>query len=180
VPFLSGIGHATTLAAGALGAAIGISAVGKLAGGYLGDRVGALRALQLALVLDAAAVALLPFVASVPLLVGFVVLHGLAIGTEVAVTPVIALAVLGKDRFATLYGLLQLGSTVAVGVAPVVPGLVFDATGSYAGALLFWLATILVGVGIAFAMRLPEASAAPVPQAPGLAPGTAPSPPPLG
>jgi MFS family permease len=84
-----------------------------------------------------------------------VALHGIAVGTEVAVTPVLALAVLGDERFATLYGLLQLASTVALGLAPVIPGLFFDATGSYAGAVAFWVVTMLAGVGVAFAMRPP-------------------------
>ena len=90
-----------------------------------------------------------------PVLGLFVALHGIAVGTEVAVTPVLALRVVGEARFATLYGLLQLVSTIAIGLAPVIPGLFFDATGSYSGAVLFWIVTMLVGVGVAFAMHPP-------------------------
>ena len=42
VPYLAGVGHGATVAATALGAAVGISAIGKVAGGFLGDRIGAL------------------------------------------------------------------------------------------------------------------------------------------
>ena len=155
VPYLTHAGHVATLAAAALGAAIGTSAVGKVVGGLLGDRIGAVATLRLALCLDLVAIALLPFVASTPVLGAFVVCHGLAIGAEVAVVPVIALAILGAPRFATLYGILQLGSTLAIGIAPVVPGLIFDRTGSYGGALVFWMIAMLAGVAVSLALRVP-------------------------
>jgi predicted MFS family arabinose efflux permease len=155
VPYLAGVGHDATIAATALGAAVGISAVGKVAGGFLGDRIGVLAALRLALMVQVVALSLLPFAASIPILGLFLALHGIAVGTEVAVTPVLALRILGGARFATLYGLLRLASTVAIGLAPVIPGLFFDATGSYAGAVVFWIVTMLIGVAVTFVMRLP-------------------------
>ena len=156
VPYLAGVGHGATIAATALGVAVGVSAVGKVAGGMVGDRIGPLQALRLALVVQAIALCLLPLTAALPVLGVFLVLHGVAVGTEVAVTPVLALRVFGESRFATLYGLLQLASTVAIGLAPVIPGLFFDKTGSYSGAVVFWVATMLAGVAVAFAMRPPE------------------------
>jgi MFS family permease len=155
VPYLAGVGHGATVAATALGAAVGMSALGKVAGGFLGDRIGVLVALRLALMIQVIALSLLPLVGSIPILGLFLALHGIAVGTEVAVTPVLALRILGGERFATLYGLLRLASTVAIGLAPVIPGLFFDATGSYAGAVGFWIVTMLLGVVVAFVMRLP-------------------------
>ncbi len=166
VPYLASVGHGAQVAAAALGAAVGLSAIGKVAGGALGDRIGALQALRLALVLQAGALTLLPLTGHVAVLALFVALHGVAVGTEVAVTPVLALRVLGESRFATMYGLLQLGSTVAIGLAPVIPGLFFDAMGSYVGAVAFWIVAMSIGVAIAFRMR-PPARAAPRVEAPG-------------
>jgi len=162
VPYLAGVGHGATVAATALGAAVGMSAIGKVAGGFLGDRIGALAALRLALLIQVVALSLLPLVGSIPILGLFLALHGIAVGTEVAVTPVLALKVLGQERFATLYGLLQLASTVAIGLAPVIPGLFFDATGSYAGAVVFWIVTMLLGVVVAFMMRPPGRAVPPL------------------
>jgi len=79
-------------------------------------------------------------------------------GAEVAVVPVLALAILGSERFATLLGLLQLGSMLAVGLAPIVPGAIFDATESYAGALGFWIAALAAALVVALRMRLPASS----------------------
>jgi predicted MFS family arabinose efflux permease len=167
VPYLASVGHGASVAAAALGAAVGVSAIGKLAGGAVGDRIGALRALRLALSLQAAALVLLLFTGRLAVLWLFVALHGIAVGTEIAVTPVLALRILGESRFATLYGLLQLASTVAIGLAPVIPGLFFDATGSYTGAVVFWIAAMALAVVVAFSMRSPRRTAAePVPASP--------------
>jgi predicted MFS family arabinose efflux permease len=155
VPFLADVGHPRTLAAGALGAAIGLSAIGKIAGGWAGDRLGVLPTFRIALLLQLAAVALLPLVGSPFVLGVFVVLHGIAVGTEIAVTPVIALGILGSARFATLFGLLQLVSTFAIGLAPIVPGVIFDTTGGYGGAIGFWVATMGLGLFAALRLRMP-------------------------
>ena len=154
VPYLADLGHATTFAAAALGATIGISALGKLTGGWIGDWIGPLRTLRLALLIEAGALALLPLAASTPIVALFVAANGIAVGAQIAVVPVIALAILGSERFATLFGVLQLASTLAIGLAPIVPGVIFDSTGSYAGAVLFWVAGILAAAGFAFRLRV--------------------------
>lgn len=155
VPLLVDAAHPATLGAAALGAAVGLSGVGKLGGGYVGDRLGALPTLRAALVLKALAVAALAWAAA-PVAVGlFVVGHGIAVGAQAAVMPVIALAVLGSERFATLFGLLQLAATLAIGLAPLVPGLVVDATGTYDAAIGFWVAALGLAALVAARMRLP-------------------------
>jgi hypothetical protein len=75
-----------------------------------------------------------------------------------SVVPVIALGILGKQRFATLYGVLQLGSTIAIGVSPVAPAPFFDRKGSCAGALVFWV--VAMAAGVAVALRIPAAAGA--------------------
>jgi len=43
-------------------------------------------------------------------------------------------------------------------VAPIVPGAIFDATESYAGALVFWIAALAAALVVALRMRLPAPS----------------------
>ena len=92
----------------------------------------------------------------------FVVTDGLAVGAQIAVMPVIALSILGRERFATLFGLLSLAAAMAIALAPVIPGAIRDSTGSYDGALLFWGTALLAAVAVAFTLReqqgAPEAS----------------------
>lgn len=150
VPYLTGLGHTGAAAAVALGAMVGISAIGKIGGGFVGDRFGALPTLRLALAADAVAVALLWYAEVPAALGGFVLLHGLAIGTQVTVVPAIAVTVLGTERFGTLFGLLQLGAMLASAVGPVASGLIFDATGQYSDAILLWLAAFVGAAALAF------------------------------
>ncbi len=158
VPYLTGIGHTATAAAAALGAMVGVSAIGKVGGGLAGDRAGALPTLRLALAADVVALALLRY-ADLPLaLGGFVLLHGLAIGTQVAVVPAIAARVMGTERFGTLFGLLQLAAMLASAIGPVASGLMFDASGHYNGAILLWLAAFVGATALAF--RIPGAQPA--------------------
>jgi predicted MFS family arabinose efflux permease len=165
VPLLTDLAHGASFAAAALGAAIGLSAAGKVAGGWIGDRIGALATLRLALAIKLAALALLPLASSRPVVAGFVGAWGLATGAQIAVVPVVALAVLGTSRFATLFGLLQLAATLAIGLAPIAPGLLSDWTGSYALAVVFWFAALAGALGVALRLRMPEAAPAVEPQA---------------
>jgi MFS family permease len=153
VPYLVGLGHAATAAAAALGATVGISAIGKIGGGFVGDRLGALGTLRVALVLDVLALALLHHASTVAALGAFVVLYGLALGAQIAVVPMIAISVLGAERFGTLFGLLQLAAMLASAVGPVVSGFIFDSTGRYAGAVLLWIGVMAAAVVVAWFMR---------------------------
>jgi MFS family permease len=106
--------------------------------------------LRLALALDAIAVALLRYAETPAALGAFVVLHGLAIGTQIAVVPAIAAVVLGMKRFGTLFGLLQVATMVASAVGPVASGLIFDRTGQYGGAILMWLCAFVAATALGF------------------------------
>ncbi len=156
VPLLASEGHGPGVAAAALGGAIGIAALGKVMGGFVGDRFGTLPTLRAAFLAQLVALAILFYGDSPLALWIFVTIHGLALGTEIAVTPVIAIRILGTSRFGTLYGLLQLAATVVMGLAPIVPGVLFDRSGSYQGTLVFWVATMAVGTAVLFRMRVPE------------------------
>jgi MFS family permease len=157
VPYLTGCGLSGRSAATTLGVSIGVSAIGKISGGWLADRIGALRVLRLALLLGAASFAFLLRAEVFAALVGFVACYGLSIGTQIAVIPPLARDVLGVRRFGTLFGALQLGAMVASAVGPIVAGLLFDATGRYTEAIGLWGAAMLCAVVVSLAMRMPAA-----------------------
>ena len=159
VPLLTDRGHSAAFAASVLGATIGVSALGKLSGGALGDRLGAIATLRAALLFKAIAIGVLALASSTAAVAVFVVTDGLAVGAQIAVMPVIALSILGRERFATLFGLLSLAAAMAIAVAPVVPGAIRDSTGSYDGALLFWGTALLAAVAVAFTLREQQARA---------------------
>jgi MFS family permease len=161
VPYLTGVGHSGQAAALALGGCIGVAGVGKLAGGAIADRVGALGALRLGLLLGLAAFGLLPAAATPASLAGFVTLYGLALGALAAVTPALARDVLGAARFGTLFGVLQLLAMLTAAAGPVIAGVVFDATGRYTAAIGIWAAAMGASLAVAFAMRAPARAETP-------------------
>jgi MFS family permease len=159
VPYLTGSGLSGRAAATALGTTVGISAIGKICGGWLADRMGALRTLRAALLLGAGSFALLPWALTFPALGGFIVLYGLTLGTYVAVMPALARVVLGAERFGTLFGVLQLTAMLAAAVGPIAAGLLFDATGRYTEAMMLWGGAMGCALLVALAMRSPPAEA---------------------
>lgn len=157
VPYLTGSGLSGGSAALALGATIGVSAIGKVAGGGLADRFGSLQMMRVALLLGTGAVALLPTATTALSLAGFVALYGLALGTTVAVMPALAREILGEARFGTLFGVLQLIAMLAAAVGPVAAGAFFDATGRYTAAIGVWVGAFACALLVALAMRCPAA-----------------------
>ncbi|MBI3781803.1 MAG: MFS transporter [Deltaproteobacteria bacterium] len=153
VPYLTGLGYAGTAAAATLGATIGVSAIGKVGGGFVADRYGALATLRLALGLWVMALALLHHAASPAALGGFIALYGLAFGTQIAVVPPIAVTLLNAERFGALFGILQLASMLASALGPIASGLIYDRTGTYGGAIALWLGVVAVAVVVAASMR---------------------------
>jgi len=154
VPYLASNGFTGSTAALALGATIGVSAIGKIAGGWLADRFGSLRMMRVALLLATAALALLPAAGTTgATLAGFVALYGVALGTYVAVTPALAHEILGEDRFGTLFGVLQLIAMLAAAVGPVAAGAIFDATGGYGQAMGLWVGAMFCALLVALGMR---------------------------
>jgi MFS family permease len=162
VPYLTGVGHSGQTAALALGGCIGVAGVGKLGGGGLADRIGALGALRLGLLFGLASFGLLPAAGASGALLGFVALYGLALGALAAVTPALAREVLGAERFGTLFGLLQLVAMLTAASGPVIAGMVFDSTGRYTPAIAVWALALGASLLVALAMRMP-ARAEPAP-----------------
>jgi MFS family permease len=152
VPYLAGLGHPGAVAAAALGATIGISAIGKIGGGFAGDRFGPLPTLRCALVLDVMALLLLRYAAGTAALSAFVILYGLALGAQIAVIPAIAVTVLNAERFGTLFGVLQLAAMLASAIGPISAGVIYDKTGQYTGAIVVWLVAMAAAAAIAWWM----------------------------
>jgi predicted MFS family arabinose efflux permease len=158
VPYLAGLGHPGTVAAAALGATIGISAIGKIGGGFAGDRFGPLPTLRCALLLDVIALLLLHYAAGAAALSAFVILYGLALGAHIAVIPAIAVTVLNAERFGTLFGMLQLAAMLASAIGPISSGVIYDKTGQYTAAIVVWVVAMAAAAAIAWWMRAAQDS----------------------
>ncbi len=153
VPLLVAAGLPERRAAATLGAALGLSALGKLLGGLAADRFGPLAAIRAALACGTLAIGLLALAPTLAVLAAFVLLYGLFVGTEVAALPALALETLGSDRFGRRFGALQLAALLAGAVGPVATGLIFDSTGRYSLAATLWGVAIGAALLLALLMR---------------------------
>lgn len=161
VPYFTSTGLSASTAALVLGSAVGLSLIGKVLGGVAADRFGALPTLRAALACGAIGIGVLTTSHAPAALAAFALLYGLYLGTQVATLPLVALRVVGADRFGSLFGTLQLGGMLAAGAGPVIAGALFDRLGRYDEVLWVWIAAIVASivVTIGLASRLPPALA---------------------
>ncbi len=119
--------------------------LGRFGGGFLCDRIGYFRSLQLAFILLAATMLFFLSGWGWPALVTGTMLLGLNYGSLFSAFPAAVVQLFGLDDFGFNYGLLF----TAIGVAslgPLVSGRIADLSGNYSPAFLVGLAASLLGL----------------------------------
>lgn len=149
VAFAVDHGVTSAAAATALGTVSLISMAGRLATGWLCDRIG--RAPTLTIAYASAAIgigclALLAATASPAWLLAFVVFYGLAQGSSGIVPSARAADVFAGASFGAIYGWLALPIGPGEALGAWIGGKVFDATGSYVPAFAFVVAALAGGL----------------------------------
>jgi len=145
VPYLVGIGYAPGRAAFALSVMLASGGVGKLALGWIADRIGARKALSGALLGMALGISLLTAARHRVPLIGFVAIYGLSFGGPLALLPLVAAESMGLKRFSFLYGLIGVFHTVGSASGPLIAGRAFDLTASYAYAFAAFIVLLIIG-----------------------------------
>ncbi|KAI0115629.1 putative monocarboxylate transporter [Nemania sp. FL0031] len=116
------------------------SFIGRIGGGALADRIGALNTLVLSLFLNAISMLLIwPFATSIGPLVVFVILNGAANGTFFATMPTVVANIFGIQRVSVVMGMVVTAWTGGYLLGSPIAGYILNATGSYddAGGLSF-------------------------------------------
>jgi MFS family permease len=145
VPFLIGIGYAPARAAFAMSLLLALGGIGKLAIGWIADRIGPRPALAMSLLGMAAGISLLPGARYHLPLFGFVAIYGLTFGAPLALLPLVMAESMGLRRFGSLYGLIGFFHTVGSATGPVIAGRVFDLRGSYSYAFETFVVLLVIG-----------------------------------
>jgi MFS family permease len=129
--------------------AMGAAAVaGRLATGWLIDRVFAVYISAALLVASALGVFMLTSAQSLAAGAIGAVLVGFGMGGEGDVTPYLLSRYFGLRSFSTLYGGTYMATAIAWAVGPTLMGRAHDATGSYAGQLLAIDVALLAAAGL--------------------------------
>jgi MFS family permease len=141
-------GLAAAAAAGVVGL---VSIPAKVAWGLFSDRKGREAAVGLAFAFVVASVGALVLAGRFPVpvaLYGYAVLMGLGYSVLSGVFPAICADLYSGPRFPTIYGALYVMVSLGLAAGAWFAGAIFDATGSYAGALWVGLAMAVVTPGL--------------------------------
>ncbi|MEN8181585.1 MAG: MFS transporter [Myxococcota bacterium] len=154
VAFVSDLGYSDARAAASLGFAIFLGIFAKLAMGALADRIASRTALLANFGILTLGACVLLGVGRPPLLLLFLMLHGLAVAAENVVLPVVVADCFGVRHLAKIYGALMITLFPGGALGPVFAGAVYDRLGSYqlAFAIFAGLLALATG-GLAFVRR---------------------------
>ena len=138
---------ATPVAASALIALLGgMSILGRLGIGALGDRIGTLRLFKLAVFVMGASYVLWLALPSYPWLVVFAAILGLAYGIRIALMPGVLIEFFGLQNLGALLGIFFTASGVSSALGPLLAGLIVDHTEGYRWGIVFALTTGMLGL----------------------------------
>ena len=151
VAWLTGRGVAAQTAALVLSSVFLGGMAGAFVAGYVADRTRTIIALQFFYALPIAGLGLMSASTALPLLISGAALIGLGTGATTGLSPYLVTRFFGLRSSAEIFGMIMAMTMVALGVVPVLIGVGYDKSGSYAiplavaaGAL--GLATILLGL----------------------------------
>ena len=163
IPYFEGLGLSPTQASLTVTVVLLLSGVGRMGAGILTDVFDIRWVLAAVILLHMASwlYLLTMDVSSIPRMLPFSIIFGVAFGAMVSLRPVILSKLFGNRALGSLSGLLQAGSLLSGMVGPVMLGGVFDATGEYTAALQVTLAVTAAALPLVFFIRPGTATRAP-------------------
>jgi MFS family permease len=156
VAFAIGQGVAPATAAAALGTVSLVSLPGRLATGWLSDRIGRAPTLTLTYASATIGIGCLGLLAATgaPGWLGpYVAFYGMAQGSSGIVASARAADVFAGPRFGAIYGWLTLAVGPGEALGAWIGGTIFDLTGSYLGAFAFAVGALAVGLAAIWRVR---------------------------
>lgn len=162
VAFLEGLHYSLRAATLVVSIVLGLAAVGKVAMGALGDRIGGKNALGIGFAMIAVAVLALLKAARPAMLVLWLIITGIAGASPVALGPLLTAETLGLKRFGTLFGWLGFALTFGLFIGPQMVGWITDMTGSYTAGYELCGLICVVGSVASFLCVAPRPAAVPL------------------
>jgi MFS family permease len=146
---VNNVGLSLEAAGGMVALLLAITVVGQLGGGYVADRVNKQFLLVVCMLGHAGGMLFLAYATSVPYLLMFAVLHGLAWGVRGPTIQAIRADYFGRASFGTIMGFSSMVIMVAMIAAPIFAGWMADLRGGDYQ-LPFTIMSGLVGLGALF------------------------------
>lgn len=159
VPYLEGIGFPATTAATVLGGVGITSAVGKVAFGWLCDKIPAKYVWSIGLGFALTSIMILMNVGSAsPLIMVwlYAITMGLAMGSWVPTMSMLASTNFGLVSYGAIFGVLSLAQQIGASTGPLMAGYMYDAMKTYHWAFIIFLALCAVGMAASLLVRRPR------------------------
>jgi MFS family permease len=162
VAFLEGLHYSLRAATLVVSIVLGMAAVGKVAMGALGDRIGGKNALGIGFAMIAVSVPILLNAAQPAMLILWLIIVGIAGASPVALGPLLTAETLGLKRFGTLFGWLGFALTFGLFIGPQLVGWITDLTGNYTAGYELCGLICVVGAAASFLCVAPRPAAIPI------------------
>ncbi len=146
VSFITDIGISAAAAATAFGLTGGMGGIGKIAFGWLTDKVSVRYVTMLCFVLQLAGVLILMRSSTMTMVWLFVVVFGSSMGGMVTLMPLAVGDLFGTANFGVIYGFVHLVVVGCATVGPTFAGFIYDATGSYS--IVFTTFAIMYAISV--------------------------------
>ena len=156
VQFVVDLGTSLVVASTVVTVTTGVSIVGRLVGGFLGDRVSKVRILVVAFLLQAAGMLVLSFATQLWQAMLFAVIFGLGWGTRGPLLIAIRGDYFGRRYYATIMGLSQPMLMVGLLVGPLMAGYAYDILDSYQSAFIVIALANLLGAFLLVFLHPPK------------------------
>ena len=145
-------GYSQEAAARVISLVLAVSIAGRLAMGWLADRVARRYVMLLIYLLVASSIPLLFFAASLPAMYAFAAVFGLGLGGEYLIVPLVAADLFGVAVLGRLLGVVLTADGVAEATSPMLIGYLRDRTGSYSIGFVVLMAIALAGAAAVAAL----------------------------
>jgi len=156
IPLLVDAGISFNTSASILAFMTFVAMLGRIAGGYLGDKVGRKLVLVACFLLMSVGVIVLATAQTVPQAMVYAVLYGLGYGARAPILIALRGEFFGPRNFATIMGLSQPVMVIGSFFGPIAAGFAYDVQGSYL--MIFSIIAVLnlVGAVLVFFIKKPD------------------------
>jgi MFS family permease len=156
VPYATDIGVSPDTAAAMLAVLGGVSVLGRLALGAVGEGIGTRNAMRMMLLVQALSMLWLAVSKGPWMLWMFSFLFGFSYGGLASMFPLVTSEYFGVAAMGSIFGLILLGATLGGTVGPWLAGFIFDLAGQYYYGFLAGM--ISMGMGLILTLYLPSAA----------------------
>ena len=146
VPIIFEIGVSQAAAASALGFTAGLGGLGKLSFGWISERIPFRYTAMICFGLQAVGVLILFSADTLSMVWVHVLLFGFAMGGIVVLLPMVVSHFFGLPSFGVLMGTISFSQALGAASGAYLSGIIYDYSGSYDNALLFYIAVYLTSI----------------------------------